>query len=171
MRIESYLNQSPIFQANRMARRMDASLAAVLAGEELSVFEAMVLVAIFFEKRGEIKPSELAVAFQTTRGNVSHCISSLEAQGLVERRIDPEDARGVQLLLKPTGRRRAVRVVGFWIACSGSSKSRSGWRPWSRCSSDWRRLRHYASGSPTQKQVLLPSSRCSRDAALHNPLG
>ncbi len=92
---------------------MDASLAVVLEGEELSVFEAMVLAAIFFEKRGEIKPSELAEAFQTTRGNVSHCISSLEAKGLVERRIDPEDARGIQLVLKPVGRRRAVRVVGI----------------------------------------------------------
>ena len=96
-----------------MARRMDASLAEVLKGEEFSVFEAMVLVAIFFEKRGEIKPSELAVAFQTTRGNVSHCISSLEAKGLLMRRIDPEDARAVQLILKPLGRRRAVRVVGI----------------------------------------------------------
>jgi DNA-binding MarR family transcriptional regulator len=113
MRIESFLKQSPVFQANRMARRMDAALAEVLKGEELSVFEAMVLVAIFFEKRGEIKPSELAVAFQTTRGNVSHCVSSLEAKGLVERRIDPEDARAFQLMLKPSGRRRAVRVVGI----------------------------------------------------------
>jgi DNA-binding MarR family transcriptional regulator len=113
MRIESFLKQSPIFQANRMARRMDAALAEILTGEELSVFEAMVLVAIFFEKRGEIKPSELAVAFQTTRGNVSHCVSSLEAKGLVERRIDPEDARAFQLMLKPSGRRRAVRVVGI----------------------------------------------------------
>lgn len=113
MRIELFLKQSPIFQVNRMARRMDASLAAVLEGEGLPVFEAMVLVAIFFEKRGEIKPSELAIAFQTTRGNVSHCISSLEAKGLVERRIDPEDARGLQLMLKPLGRRRAVRVAGI----------------------------------------------------------
>ncbi len=113
MRIESFLKQSPIFQVNRMARRMDAALEEVLQGEELSVLEAMMLAAIFFEKRGAIKPSELAVAFQTTRGNVSHCISSLEAKGLVERRIDPEDARGVQLMLKPLGKRRAGRVVGI----------------------------------------------------------
>lgn len=113
MRIESFLRQSPIFQANRIARRMDASLGIALEGEGLSVFEAMMLAAIFFERRGEIKPSELAEAFQTTRGDVSHCISSLEAKGLVERRIDPEDARAFQLMLKPQGRRRAVRVVGI----------------------------------------------------------
>ncbi len=96
-----------------MARRMDASLAAILESEDLSVFEAMVLVAIFFERRGRIKPSELAVAFQVTRGNVSHCISSLEAKGLVGRQIDPDDARVVQLMLKQTGRRRAARVAGI----------------------------------------------------------
>jgi DNA-binding MarR family transcriptional regulator len=113
MRIEAFLRQSPIFQANRLARRMDASLGDVLKCEELSVFEAMLLVAVFFEGRGAIKPSELAEAFQTTRGNVSHCISSLEAKGLVERRIDPEDARGLQLVLRPAGRKRAARVAGI----------------------------------------------------------
>ena len=71
------------------------------------------LAAIFFENRGEIKPSALAESFETTRGNVSHCISSLEAKGLVARQIDPNDARAVQLLLKPQGRKRAVRVMGI----------------------------------------------------------
>jgi DNA-binding MarR family transcriptional regulator len=92
---------------------MEASLNAVLKSEEVTVFEAMVLAAIFFEKHGEIKPSALAEAFETTRSNVSHCVSSLEAKGLVQRRIDPNDARAVQLVLRPLGRRRAVRLVGI----------------------------------------------------------
>jgi DNA-binding MarR family transcriptional regulator len=113
MRIEAFLQQSPIFQASRAARKMDASLNLVLEDEEVTAVEALVLAAIFFEKRGEIKPSFLAEAFDTTRGNISHCISSLEAKGLVVRRIDPNDARAVQLLLRPLGRRRAVRIVGI----------------------------------------------------------
>jgi DNA-binding MarR family transcriptional regulator len=113
MRIEAFLKQSPVFQASRIARRMDASLNLLLQDEEVTAFEALILAAIFFEKRGEIKPSALAEAFQTTRGNVSHCISSLEAKGLVKRRIDPEDARAVQLVLRPQGKKRAVRVVGI----------------------------------------------------------
>lgn len=113
MRIEAFLRQSPIVQTSRMARRMEASLNLVLKDEEVTAFEAMVLAAIFFEKRGEINPSALAEAFETTRSNVSHCVSSLEARGLVQRRIDPEDARAVQLVLRPQGKRRAVRVVGI----------------------------------------------------------
>jgi DNA-binding MarR family transcriptional regulator len=113
MRIEAFLSQSPAVQASRIARRMEASLNLVLQDEEVTVFEALVLAAIFFEKLGEIKPSALAETFQTTRGNVSHCISSLEAKGLVQRRIDPEDARAVQLVLRPQGKKRAARVVGI----------------------------------------------------------
>jgi DNA-binding MarR family transcriptional regulator len=92
---------------------MEASLNFVLQDEELTFFESLVLAAIFFEKKGGVKPSYLAETFQTTRGNVSHCISSLEAKGLVRRKIDAEDARAVQLVLRPEGKRRAVRVVGI----------------------------------------------------------
>ena len=113
MRIESFLRQSPIFQTSRMARRMEGSLNLVLRGEGLTFFESLVLAAIFFEKKGNVKPSYLAETFQTTRGNVSHCISSLEAKGLVRRRIDADDARALQITLLPAGRRRAVRAVGI----------------------------------------------------------
>ncbi|NYF78267.1 MarR family winged helix-turn-helix transcriptional regulator [Granulicella arctica] len=113
MRIESFLKQSPIFQTSRIARTMDGSLNLLLREEGVTAFEALVLAALFFEKKGGVKPSALAEAFQTTRGNVSHCISSLEAKGLVQRQIDPEDARAFQLGLQPQGRRRAVRVVGI----------------------------------------------------------
>jgi DNA-binding MarR family transcriptional regulator len=54
----------------------------------------------------------LAETFGTTRGNVSHCISSLEAKGLLQRKIDPQDARAYQLTLKPEGKRCALRVIG-----------------------------------------------------------
>ena len=43
---------------------------------------------------------------------MSHCVSSLEAKGLLQRKIDPEDARAYQLTLKPPGKKCAVRVIG-----------------------------------------------------------
>jgi DNA-binding MarR family transcriptional regulator len=92
---------------------MEASLNRVLKDEQVTAFEALVLAALFFEPQGAIKPSALADAFETTRSNVSHCVSSLEAKGLVQRKIDPEDARAVQLVLRTQGKRRAARVVGI----------------------------------------------------------
>jgi DNA-binding MarR family transcriptional regulator len=112
MRIESFLEQSPVFQASRVARRMEASLNALLKREELTFSESLMLAAIFLEKK-RVRPSELARTFETTRGNVSHAVSSLEAKRLVRRRINPEDARGFLLELEPAGRRRAARVAAI----------------------------------------------------------
>jgi len=112
MRIDSFLQQNPVFQASRIARRMESSLNAALRQEGLTFSESLMLAAIFLEKKNA-RPSELAQTFETSRGNVSHSISSLEAKRLVRRRIDPEDARGFQLELEPAGKRRAARVVGI----------------------------------------------------------
>ncbi len=113
MRIESFLKQSPVFQISLTARRLDALLTRILRQEEVTFSEALVLAAIFFEKKRGVKPSELAATFHTTRGNMSQCISSLEAKGLVRRRIDPDDARAFQLTLLSAGKKRATRVVGI----------------------------------------------------------
>jgi DNA-binding MarR family transcriptional regulator len=112
MRIDSFLQQSPVFQTSRVARRIEVSLNAALSQEGLTFSESLMLAAIFLEKK-TVRPSELARAFETTRGNISHTLSSLEAKRLIRRRIDPEDARGFQLELESTGRRRAARVVGI----------------------------------------------------------
>ena len=100
-----------MFAVNRAARRFEALAAEVLAGDELGFLEGLALAAIFFEAPRPIKPSQLAETFGTTRGNVSHCISSLEAKGLLQRKIDPGDARAFLLALRPQGKRCALRVI------------------------------------------------------------
>lgn len=111
MRIDAFLRESPMFAVNRAARRFESLAGAVLAEDGLGFLEGLTLAAIFFEAPKPIKPSQLAETFGTTRGNVSHCISSLEAKGLLQRKIDPEDARAYQLALKPQGKRCALRVI------------------------------------------------------------
>ncbi|WP_263379728.1 MarR family winged helix-turn-helix transcriptional regulator [Granulicella paludicola] len=112
MRIETFLNESPMFCITLTARRFDVLAAHLLQADDLNFLEALILSALFFESPAPVKPSQLAQTFGTTRGNVSHCISSLEARGLVQRRIDPEDARAYHLALKPQGRKTAIRVIG-----------------------------------------------------------
>lgn len=111
MRIEAFLRESPMFAVNRAARRFESLAARVLAVDELGFLEALVLAALFFEAPRRVKPSQLAATFSTTRGNLSHCVSSLEAKGLLLRKIDPGDARAYLLTLKPQGRRTALRVI------------------------------------------------------------
>ena len=116
MRIDAFLHESPMFAVSRAARRFEALAGQRLAEADLglnglSFLGGLVLAALFFEAPRTVKPSQLAETFGTTRGTVSHCISSLEAKGLLQRRIDPEDARAYQLALKPQGRRCALRVI------------------------------------------------------------
>src|SRR5579863_4851690 len=108
MRIHAFLHESPMFAVSRAARRFEALAARALADDDLSFLEGLTLAALFFEAPKVVKPSQLAETFGTTRGTVSHCISSLEAKGLLQRRIDPEDARAYQLSLKPQGKRCAL---------------------------------------------------------------
>lgn len=112
MRIEAFLRESPLFAVTSTARRFEALTGRMLEEDELSFLEALVVAAIFFEAPNPVRPSSLAETFGTTRGNVSHCLSSLEAKGLVQRKIDPEDARAFRLTLKQPGRKAAVRVIG-----------------------------------------------------------
>lgn len=112
MRIEAFLRESPLFAVTTVARRFEALTAHLLAGDKLSFLEALILAAIFFEAPRPVRPSSLADTFATTRGNISHCVSSLEARDLLQRRIDPHDARAYGLTLKPQGRKAALRVIG-----------------------------------------------------------
>jgi DNA-binding MarR family transcriptional regulator len=112
MRIDAFLNESPMFAVSRAARRFEALAGRALADDDLSFLEGLTLAALFFEAPRMVKPSQLAETFGTTRGNVSHCISSLEAKGLLQRKIDPADARVFLLALKPQGKRAALRVIG-----------------------------------------------------------
>jgi DNA-binding MarR family transcriptional regulator len=111
MRIDAFLDESPLFAVNRAARRFESLTTQVLSPDSLGFLEGLVLAAMFFEAPRLVKPSQLAETFGTTRGNVSHCVSSLEAKGLLQRKIDPEDARAYLLTLKPQGKKCALRVI------------------------------------------------------------
>jgi DNA-binding MarR family transcriptional regulator len=114
MRIDAFLQESPMFAINRAARRFESLAVRTLAEDSLNFLEGLVLAAMFFEAPHAVNPSLLAETFGTTRGNISHCLSSLEAKGLLQRRIDPQDARAYQLTLKPLGKKCAVRVIGIF---------------------------------------------------------
>jgi len=128
MRINAYLKESPMFAVSRAARRFDALATRALAADELSFLEGLILAAIFFEAPRRIKPSELAETFGTTRANVSHIVSALEAKGLLLREIDASDARAYLLALKPSGRRCALRVIQIFDSLQDAFEKEAGKR-------------------------------------------
>lgn len=111
MRIKNYLEESPLFAITKAARVLETSLNRALRGEELTFLQGLVLVAVLFEEPEMASPSQLADSFSMTRGNMSHCLSSLEALGLVKRQIDADDARAFRISIRPEGKRRAMRLI------------------------------------------------------------
>jgi DNA-binding MarR family transcriptional regulator len=111
MKIESFLGQSPLIAVIQAARVLDSELSRLLKDKGLNLSTALVLVSILFEEPNNVSPSHLAAVLSMTKGNISHSIASLEAAGLLARRLDPEDARAHRLTLKPHGKKVGMQVV------------------------------------------------------------
>lgn len=63
---------------------------------------------IQFFDAGTIGMKELGERLDITPGGVTRIITGLEEKGIVERRIDSEDRRGINVILTPRGK----RIVG-----------------------------------------------------------
>ncbi len=107
MKIQAFLTESPLVAVVWTARRLEAQL----KDRSLNLSTGLVLVSILFEEPRPVTPSQLAAVLSMKRANMSHLIASLEADGLVARRIDPEDARAHHLVLRPQGKKVAMQVV------------------------------------------------------------
>jgi DNA-binding MarR family transcriptional regulator len=105
------LEESPLFAITKAGRILEAGLNRALRRHDLTFLQGLVLVAIFFEDPVMVSPSQLAGSFWTTRGNMSHCLSSLEARGLVKRQVDQQDARVFRISIRPDGRKRAMGLI------------------------------------------------------------
>jgi DNA-binding MarR family transcriptional regulator len=83
-----------------VTRRLEAELHAE-RGLSLADYDALVQLAIADDRR--LRMSELADRVVLSRSGVSRLVDRLVAQGLVERRACPTDARGSWAVLTPEG--------------------------------------------------------------------
>src|SRR5215210_7360580 len=111
MKIQQYINSSLILAIGSNYDTVWRDLNAQLKQEHCNLLQAVILISIFFEQSERVTPSELAAIFRTTRGNVSHCISHLERRGFLKRVLDQQDARSYRLVIRPEGKKTAVRLI------------------------------------------------------------
>jgi DNA-binding MarR family transcriptional regulator len=89
---------------SRLARHLDRARRAAFAEHELEPWEFDVLTAL--RRAGEpyeVSPGTLLRATLVTSGTMTNRIDRLAAAGLVRRRPDPEDGRGVLVSLTEAG--------------------------------------------------------------------
>jgi len=99
MRIDAFLRESPMFAVNRAARRFESLTAQVLAADDLGFWKDWCWRPCFLRRRGRLN----LLNSQDLWNHARECEplrSSLEAKGLLQRKIDPEDARAFLLTLK-----------------------------------------------------------------------
>jgi DNA-binding MarR family transcriptional regulator len=85
----------------RIARRVHDDPESMTATQRLALIE--------INATGPVRPNHLAKVMDTTPATVTRAIDALEEWGLVARRSDPRDGRGVLVTVTARGRRWADR--------------------------------------------------------------
>lgn len=110
MKITSFLKKSLIVPTLFTASSIEAELKSHLADYDLTILEALILVAIAFEAR-DCRPSELSANLQASRARVSQSLKKLIAKNLLERKMETKDARFVALRITTKGKTLSNKLV------------------------------------------------------------
>jgi DNA-binding MarR family transcriptional regulator len=104
-------------RVSRLAVHLSRERAEAFAAVELEEWGFDVLAAL--RRSGSpyrLSPGALVRETLVTSATMTHRIDRLEAAGLVERRPDPDDGRGVLVALTTAGRQRVDRALDLLVA-------------------------------------------------------
>jgi DNA-binding MarR family transcriptional regulator len=110
MRIQKFLDESPIFNLSVAYDEIIGDFQKRLAQEQVHLLQALVLTGLFFEDK-PVRPTMLAKTFSASKSNMSHALRSLEKAGLVERNISTGDARAYFFSLTKDGKKKVPRLI------------------------------------------------------------
>jgi DNA-binding MarR family transcriptional regulator len=102
---------------SRLARHLDRERRGAFAAHDLESWEFDVLAAL--RRQGapyELSPGNLLRATLVTSGTMTNRVDRLEEAGLVRRRPDPQDKRGVLVTLTAAGRSRVDAALADLLA-------------------------------------------------------
>ena len=108
-------------RVSRLAVHLSRARAAAFAAVELEEWGFDVLAAL--RRSGtpyRLSPGALVRETLVTSATMTHRLDRLEAAGLVERRPDPDDGRGVLVALTAGGRQRVDRALDLLVEAERS---------------------------------------------------
>jgi len=104
-------------RVSRLARHLDRARKQAFAAHDLETWEFDVLAAL--RRAGppyDLSPGRLVAETMVTSGTMTNRVDRLVARGLVERRPDPDDRRGVLVSLTASGRRTVDAALDELLA-------------------------------------------------------
>jgi DNA-binding MarR family transcriptional regulator len=82
----------------------------------LSHVQYAVLARLVEQPSGEIRMSQLAGTLNTSKSGLTYQVGQLEKAGLVQRKPDPDDVRGVIAVITEEGRKRQAQAAPGHVA-------------------------------------------------------
>ncbi len=128
MKIEKYVEKSPIFAILNASHRINSSIKKNFDKLGLNHLEAIILVGLYFEKPGSVTPSELASALKVSRASISQSITSLQKKKMAQRNSVSEDARRYRITLTSSGLQKVNVLIKLFDAFQNSIEQRVGLR-------------------------------------------
>ncbi|WP_349901880.1 MarR family winged helix-turn-helix transcriptional regulator [Parafrigoribacterium humi] len=104
-------------RVGRLARHLDRARRAAFTASELESWEFDVLSAL--RRAGspyQLSPKALLQQTLVSSGTMTNRIDRLVARGLVERRTDPHDGRGILVVMTDRGRTRVDTAISVLLA-------------------------------------------------------
>lgn len=103
-------------RVSRIDRQVDILRRAAFAEFELEPWEFDVLAAL--RRAGEaatLSPGQLSSQTLVTSGTITNRVDRLERRALVRRERDPDDRRGISVVLTDEGRQLVDRALASWL--------------------------------------------------------
>ncbi|WP_414640843.1 MarR family winged helix-turn-helix transcriptional regulator [Bdellovibrio sp.] len=110
MKISKFIERSPVVPTLLVAEAISRDLDTRLKTFDLSISEALILVGVFFEDK-EARPSELAKTLRISRSRLSQCLSRLITAGYLNRKIESQDARFINIQITSQGKHIALKLI------------------------------------------------------------
>lgn len=111
LKLEKFINESAtislIFNGLRLQKELNSSLKEY----DITLNHALIMLSIFFEPEKTIRSNEIIALIPMTKGNISHCTSSLEQKKLVSRKVIPDDLRGFEFSLTAKGQKQCLSLI------------------------------------------------------------
>lgn len=114
LKLKKFINESATISLIFNGLRLQKELNTALSEYDLTLNHALIMLSIFFEPDKTIRSHELTGLIPTTKGNISHCTSSLEQKKLISRKIIPNDLRGFEFSLTAKGQKQCISLIKFF---------------------------------------------------------
>lgn len=111
---EHILDLKTVIALNRATNHLNRRALAVFRKHGLTMMQFAVLEALYH--KGSLKVGEIIEKILTTGGNMTVVLKNLAKDGLITKRIDPEDSRAMLISITDKGSRVMERVFPEYLA-------------------------------------------------------